>query len=432
MVEDTWAEPLGQRLKRLRLARGLSQRDVSSPGVSYAYISRIEAGARTPSVKALRQLARKLGVSVEYLETGREIGDVDDRERRLADAELELRLVRDAQSALGKLSVLLEEAEAAGDRPAALRAKTALGLAASQRGRNLEAVELLEEVTSEENAPPPNLRPDLYVTLAQAYASLGAPDRAVAVLERCLDEVKRRAPDDAPAQVRFATFLSYALTDAGDYERAEDVVSEALVQAEQSSDLYTRVRLYWSMSRLAGIEGRAVESLEYIRRAITLLETIEDTVMLARAYLLAANVEISQHDEANARRHVERAAGLFGPAPDVGDLGMLKVLQSALAPDADEAVAIAREAITLLGEHHPGDRGGAALALARGFGRKGDVDAANDAYGAAVDLMSIHGRTVDATTACREWEELLRAAGRDEEAERAASRAKSLSAARAT
>lgn len=48
----------------------MSQRDLSSPGVSYAYISRIEAAARTPSVKALRKLAAKLGVTAEYLETG--------------------------------------------------------------------------------------------------------------------------------------------------------------------------------------------------------------------------------------------------------------------------------------------------------------------------------------------------------------------------
>src|SRR5437868_12790250 len=90
--EVSSGETIGARLKRLRLDRGLSQRDLSSPGVSYAYISRIEAGARTPSVKALRMLAQKLQVSVEYLETGREIREVDDRELRLGDAELELRL----------------------------------------------------------------------------------------------------------------------------------------------------------------------------------------------------------------------------------------------------------------------------------------------------------------------------------------------------
>src|SRR3989440_5535986 len=69
-VRAEQTETIGKRLRRLRLERRLSQRELSSPGVSYAYISRIEAGARTPSVKALRQLAAKLGVTVEYLETG--------------------------------------------------------------------------------------------------------------------------------------------------------------------------------------------------------------------------------------------------------------------------------------------------------------------------------------------------------------------------
>src|SRR5207302_2856331 len=101
--EDLQHEPIGARLKRLRLSRGLSQRDLSSPGVSYAYISRIEAGARTPSVKALRMLAARLEVSVEYLETGREIGDAEQRELKLSDAELELRLADDITSAERKL-----------------------------------------------------------------------------------------------------------------------------------------------------------------------------------------------------------------------------------------------------------------------------------------------------------------------------------------
>src|SRR2546430_4383393 len=108
VTEGSTTEGVGARLKRLRLQRGLSQRDLSSPGVSYAYISRIEAGARTPSVKALRKLSQKLGVSVEYLETGRDMRDVDDRELRLADAELELRLAESTREAEEKLRVILE------------------------------------------------------------------------------------------------------------------------------------------------------------------------------------------------------------------------------------------------------------------------------------------------------------------------------------
>lgn len=63
-------ETIGQRVKRLREEKGLSQRDIASPRCSFAYISRIEAGARKPSVAALRLLAGKLGVAAFYLEHG--------------------------------------------------------------------------------------------------------------------------------------------------------------------------------------------------------------------------------------------------------------------------------------------------------------------------------------------------------------------------
>src|SRR3954471_16823859 len=171
-------EGVGVRLKRLRIQRGLSQRDLSSPGVSYAYISRIEAGARTPSVKALRKLSQKLGVSVEYLETGRDIRDVDDRELRLADAELELRLAENTEEGERKLSTILEEASAAGDVASATRARLTLGLVAAHRGNHLDAVERLESVPDTADVRP-STRADVYATLGQSYAALGVPDRAV-------------------------------------------------------------------------------------------------------------------------------------------------------------------------------------------------------------------------------------------------------------
>src|SRR5688572_9021754 len=92
-------ETIGVRLRRLRLERRLSQRELSAPGVSYAYISRIEAGTRQPSVKALRKLAAKLGVSADYLETGSEVRESERRELRLANAELELRLESNVEHA---------------------------------------------------------------------------------------------------------------------------------------------------------------------------------------------------------------------------------------------------------------------------------------------------------------------------------------------
>lgn len=65
------AETVGERILRRRTELGLSQRELECEGVSYAYISRIEAGQRRPSVRALRKLAARLEVSVHWLETGK-------------------------------------------------------------------------------------------------------------------------------------------------------------------------------------------------------------------------------------------------------------------------------------------------------------------------------------------------------------------------
>jgi len=70
MTVETDLETFAERLRRLRLANNLSQRELHQPGVSYAYISRLEAGQRVPSLKAIRKLAAKLGVTPLYLELG--------------------------------------------------------------------------------------------------------------------------------------------------------------------------------------------------------------------------------------------------------------------------------------------------------------------------------------------------------------------------
>jgi len=432
LTEDIRVEPIGVRLKRLRLERGLSQRELSGPGVSYAYISRIEAGARTPSVKALRMLARKLGVTVEYLETGRDLRDTDERELRIADAELELRLAEDVQAAEAKLKGILEEATQAGDRTSATRAQIALGLAAAHRGNHLDAVERLEASLQDQSVLVA-ARPDVYATLGQSYAALGAADRAVRLFERCLEEIESTASDDSGTYIRFATYLSYALSDAGDHERAKAVVRDALAR-DGDADPYSRVRLYWSLARVAGIEGRSSEALEYMRRAITLLEATDHNVQLARAYLLSAGIEAQEGDADGAQEHLRSAKKLLGVHAEPVDRAMLAIGWSrvaALVGDGAKAVERAREAIALLGDYHGGEQGAAVWALANGFVASGDVEGANSAYPRAVDLLAVHGRRSDAARASDEWAALLQEHGHGAEAEPILKRAADLRAAEA-
>src|SRR5262249_41109625 len=187
LTEGQHVETIGARLKRLRLERAFSQRDLSAPGVSYAYISRIEAGARRPSVKALRMLAAKLGVTPEYLETGSEIDSYEARELRLAGLELRLRLGGDDPARDPRQG--LEDAERHADENASVRARIALGFTAGAQGRHGEAIDHLERALESQLVNAVS-RPDVFLELAHTYSSAGSPARAVDLLEHALQELK--------------------------------------------------------------------------------------------------------------------------------------------------------------------------------------------------------------------------------------------------
>lgn len=64
---------VGRRIRECRVAAGLSQRQVAFQGCSAAYISRLEAGDRTPSGHLLEELASRIDTSAAYLETGQHL-----------------------------------------------------------------------------------------------------------------------------------------------------------------------------------------------------------------------------------------------------------------------------------------------------------------------------------------------------------------------
>lgn len=415
--EGALQESIGTRLKRLRLARGLSQRELASPGVSYAYISRIEAGTRQPSMKALRKLAVKLGVTAEYLETGREIDEAEARELRLVDAEIALRL-GDTAAAEVELQTIFEEAVAAADRSVAARARIALALAADERGDHAAAVAGMEEAFAIER-PSPLERVDAYPTLGRAYGALGQTAREIQLYEQCLQEIETLEGDHSAVVARYRIYLSYALSDAGELARAQEVLRETLAEIGASDDPYMRVRVYWSMARLAEMEGHSKVALRHARHAIALLEATEDKLQQARAHLLAAWIMNSARDPDGAIEQLKRAERLFPAAADTDDRALLRVEQArahALRGEGEEAEGCAREAISLLGTQAGAIAGTAHWALARALALRGDIDAADRTFAVAAGILEANRRWREATEACRDWAGTLRDAGRQTQA----------------
>jgi transcriptional regulator with XRE-family HTH domain len=97
-VDDPAA--VGRRLKEARVAVGLSQRQLSFPGCSAAYISRLEAGDRVPSLQLLRKLAAKLHADEQYLATG--VERVEQLRPEQVEEEVERRLRGEAPDDPGR------------------------------------------------------------------------------------------------------------------------------------------------------------------------------------------------------------------------------------------------------------------------------------------------------------------------------------------
>ena len=413
---DSRASTIGERIRRLRTERGLSLRAAACTGVSAAYIHRLEHGDRQPSIKALRVLAEKLGTSVEFLETGRNADDARERELRIAGLELELRLGDAAERVETALRQLLLESLDTGDAVAARRTRTALGLSAAQRGSHNEAVGLLEGAIADPEVTPLT-HPDVFAQLGRSYSESGRPARAIELFRRCLSEATAIGPAGASAQVRFATYLSYALSDAGDIVGAEHAVADAIERAGDAIDPYSQVRLYWSQARLAAISGRTSFALQQISRAIGLLEATEDSLSLGRAHLLRGEILLTDGRLDEADQQFQRAFRLLEFGGDALHRAALCAERAKLAArrrDGVTAVRLAREALVILDGESPAEQGRARWALAEGLAASGDVAAALAEFVRAEPLLAREGRYL--RQLWRAWAHVLRDAGRLEEA----------------
>jgi transcriptional regulator with XRE-family HTH domain len=408
-------ESIGARVRRLRLARGLSQRQLAASSVSAAYISRIESGQRTPSVPAIRVLARRLGVTPEYLESGVDIAPGEALELRLTDAELRLRLGDHSIEARHALQAVLKEAQRTGQSDITTHAQIALGLASLAAGNQREAARYLSVAVASPLVSP-RMQTNVYVSLSKALRFLGRADEAVRILEEALDDPGCQMPEGVGVRLRLATYLSYALTDLGEFERARSVLEE--LDSDSALDPHAQVTMHWSLARLAYMEGQPRAALSEIRRAITLLDHTEDSLELARAHLFAAEVHLWAYNIPEAERHLELAAQLETLAADARDLGALhagQALAHARRGDFESARPLIRRAYEELADA-PAEQGLLWLAQALVEAGCNELDTATESFERAVEALTASSMHREAAAVCREWSELLLAAGRSAEA----------------
>ncbi len=409
------AHEVGRRLKEARLAAGLSQRGLAFEGCSPAYISRLEAGERVPSLQLLRKIAAKLGADENYLATGVQMERT--RPQLLVDAQIALRL-----DDLAAAEELFGQAWKTGDARARAEALGGLGQLAFRRGDPQGAIRSIEEAFEGD----PALRrtaPALVDTLGRSYATSGQPEAAIGIFERALNEARERG--DTLEERRFGVLLANSLIDSGNYGRAEEVLGSSLAQLGDEDDPTARARVLWSQSRLHSLKGDQDTAAVYARRTLDLLELTEDTQYRARAYHLLGYIELERGNPAEALENVRKAIEIVGDSTGTVEQAQFRLEQArALAQlgEHEQAAAEAMAIAALLQEVDPHDAARCYVLIGDVFSDLGDRARALELYELGAELLGDR-RSAHASLAYERLAKLYEEEGRTEEALQALKRA---------
>jgi tetratricopeptide (TPR) repeat protein len=399
---------VGIRLKESREKAGLSQRQLAFPGCSSAYISRIEAGTRTPSLQVLHLLGQRLDVTAEFLATG-QTGSAY-QEDLLAQAEFAMRF-DDVERAEALLREALEDAENPRSRGRALEG---LGQAAFRRGDPRQAADLLEQALEAYGGEVVD-HPKLADTLGRAYAMLGDLSGAIQVFDRCLADAQRRK--DRIESARFGVLLGNALIDAADFERAEALLEQTLGIAEELSDPILHARLYWLESRLYAEQDDSERAARYARKALAIVEMTEDRSYAARAHQLLAHIELDNNRPEQAYEVLERGLPLTDELSKVEKAQYRLEEARALAGlgRVEEAASLAMEVSGAIAGANVEDAGRSYTLLADLFAQIGDSARALELYELAAELLERNPNRY-LVRVYRRHAELLEELGRNDEA----------------
>jgi len=262
------APTLGQRLRTLRIERGLSQADLAGDLVSPSYVSLIESGRRSPEREVLHGLARRLGCSPLYLETGVAPEEVNEQRLRLQFAGIalangDLGQAREIYAALAQM--------ATGE----IRTQARWGLA-----QTLEALGQLEAALAELDALTEASRSGepgapglltLMISRCRVYRRAGDFARSIEVGEAALTEVRALGLDGTEDAIALASALAGSYRSRGDLFSAQRLAAQVIEQAERLDSRQAQGNAYWGACTIAMSRGELTLALDLATRSLALL-----------------------------------------------------------------------------------------------------------------------------------------------------------------
>ena len=380
---------LGERLRQLRVAAGLTQSELAGDRFSKEYVSQIERGKTRPTPETLAWLARRLSVDVGFLANG-----VSTEQRHRVEAALtRAEALADSgefEEALVAFAELRTPVASTGSPELEVRAACGEWRALAWAGRVRESLTRLERaraLTESKEFSDVDRAEVLWRMGASRYL-LTSTTSAIGLLNQALELAERSGYPCDLVKANILHYRSRCYRRQRDFEAAREDVELALELAQSVQDPRTLGHIYFQASLLAERSGHWVLARSYAEKAKSCYEEISDQLNVGRLLNNLGGLNFLLGHPEEATTFLKKA---FATALDAGNSANAAEAVSSLAQvhlrtgELELAEEQARHALKLLDGRvdfiH--EIGSAQLVLGRALLEQGRLDEAEDAFASA-------------------------------------------------
>jgi tetratricopeptide (TPR) repeat protein len=393
---------LGQRLRALRVAAGLTQEGLAEGRFSKEYISQIERGKTRPTESTIEWLAQRLDVDPAFLSDGISVEERTKVETLLARAEAQTEAHR-YEEALESFREARAAVEATGSSDLALRLLSGEAWALQEHGEVNTALELLQKARDlvESSQFSDVDRADVLFRVAVCRYKLSSIGTAVALFDEALALAERSGLPCDLLRAEILNWRSRCHRRQRDYVAAHEDVHRALDLAQDVGDRRALANTYFMASAIAQRQGHWILSRSYAQRAKQLYQALNDERNVGRLLLQLGGLTLLLGDEDQAVEHLKasfsqalESDSSADAAQALGGLARVHLTRG----EYDQADELARKALALLDgrEDFLHEICPSQLVLGRALMERGRFDEAGDCFreadAAAEQMASISHR----------------------------------------
>jgi tetratricopeptide (TPR) repeat protein len=380
---------LGERLRTLRVAAGMTQTGLAGDRFSKEYVSQIERGKTRPTPETIRWLAERLGVDPGFLANGVSADERSRVDAAIARAEAMLEARRNPQ-AIHEFEQIKASVLSTGLPELEVRASVGEATARMREGEVREAIELLDQARRRAEGPEFSdvERADIVFRLGMARYKLSSIQTAIGLFDEALVLAERSDLPSDHLRSNILAWRSRCYRRRRDLEAARDDVERALELAEGLNDRHTTADIFFQASIIADREGHWVLARTYAERARAIYEELADRRNLGRLMnnLGGINFLLGHPDDAvsflkDAFRIALEIGNHEGAAHAVNSLAQVHLRTGDVARAEEQA----RHALELLGDRVDflDEIGNAQLVLGRSLLEQDRLDESEAAFKAA-------------------------------------------------